>query len=184
MSDETPPQRYDLLMNCARATALCLAIGCGSESTGPAKPTSAQRAETAASVDKAGGYVDYRLGRHIDEVIKLGLPSSKQYMPDGLVLSVYRKDNIKEKIGEVTFTNITLYFGRTEELQMFRFSEAASAADCETVRTKLSDMYGMADPIEKGAYRWLGHELYATWKHSSVRGTSTCSVEFRATKMR
>lgn len=172
-------------MNCARATVFVCAIGCGGGSAGgPARPTSEQRIEIAEAIDAAGGFEDYSIGRPLGEVVNVGMASSKQYMPDGLALSVYRKSNIRAKIGDVVFSSIALYFGRTRELQMYRFTTKASAVDCETAKAKLTELFGMADPIGKGVYRWLGHEVLGSWQHAEVRGRPTCIVEFRATKMR
>jgi len=172
-------------MNCARATAFVFAFGCAGDSqVGLDRPSADQRVEIAKAIDEAGGFEDYSIGRPLSEVVNVGMASSKQYMPDGLVLSVYRKSNIKAKIGDVVFTSIALYFGRTEELQMYRFTTKVAAADCETAKGKLSELFGMADPIGKGVYRWLGHDVLGTWQHADVRGRPTCIVEFRATKMR
>ena len=172
-------------MNSARATVLSLTIGCAIGDGKPARPSDQQRAETAKLIDEAGGFEGFKIGRPLDEVVNIGAASSKQYMPDGLVLSVYRKSNISQKIGDVKFTSVALYFGRTSELQMYRFSAQATAAECDSSKEKLTDMFGMADPIDGGtSYRWLGHDLFGTWQHATVRGKSTCSVEFRATKMR
>lgn len=172
-------------MNCARATVLSLLIGCAGEAGTPDRPSDQQRATTAGLIDEAGGFEGFTIGRHLDEVVNVGASSSEQYMPDGLVLSVYRKSNIGQKIGDVKFRNVALYFGRTDELQMYRFSDEASAADCGTAKQKLTEMFGMADPIDGGAsYRWLGHTLFGTWQYANVRGKPTCIVEFRATKMR
>ena len=172
-------------MNCARATILSLAIGCASDSATPARPTDSQLAETARRIDDAGGYEGFKIGRHRDEVVNVGVSSSQQYMPDGLALSVYRKSNIAQKIGDVTFTSVALYFGRTNELQMYRFSTEASATECDSAKKKLVELFGTADPIDQGtSYRWLGHNLFSTWQHANVRGKSTCIVEFRATQMR
>jgi len=176
---------YGLLMNCARATVLTLAIGCaGDEAVGPARPTPEQRAQIAEVIDEAGGFEDYTIGRHLSEVVNVGAPSAKHYMPDGLALNVYRKSNLGVKVGDVVFSSMALYFGRTDELQMYRLTTETSAAECETAKVKLSEAFGMADPIGKGVYRWLGHTVFGTWQHTDVRGKPTCIIEFRATKMR
>lgn len=167
-----------------RSVAAFTLVACGSESSGPPVPDRAQRLETARLIDEQQGFEDFTIGRSIREVVNTGKPDSYEYVGGGVKLSVYRKANVKVKIGDVAFTRTALYFGRTNELQMYRLYEPTDRATCESAAQKLSEMWGLGAPKGPDALRWLGHEVMATWEHVPVRKRPTCFVEVRAVDMR
>jgi len=160
---------------------------------------------TAEAIDTARGFERFTIGQHITKVVNIGKPSSYEYFGEGVKLAVYRKPRVKIKVGDIAFKNVTMYFGRTRELQMFRLSYSAQEdhekaqksskavettsvvadhrAKCESALEKFNDLYGPGYPRGPSTFVWVGHDIQAKWELARVRGYPTCFIEVRATQM-
>ncbi len=175
MIGTSSPLRASLLL------AFAIAAGCGDDGTsGPPMPSRESRLETARKIDETRGFEVFTIGKHLDKVVNVGKPDSYVYIDGGVKLAVFRKTSTKVKVGDVAFTKVSLFFGRTEEMQMYQLSEPASRADCDTAAAKFTDLWGEGTPKGWNKKVWVGHEIQATWEHATVRGTPTCYIEVRA----
>jgi hypothetical protein len=105
--------------------SLFLTLGCGNGGpSGPPIPSKAERLKTAEVMDEMRGFDPYFIGTPLSKVVNVGKPDSYVYTKTGVKLSAYRKTNSQVKIGGTIFKNMSLYFGRSQEMQMYRFTRS------------------------------------------------------------
>ncbi len=147
-------------------TSLLLTFGCGSgEPSGPPVPSKAERLKTAEVIDQMRGYDPYFIGTPLNKVVNVGKPESYVYTDTGVKLSAYRKTTIEVKVGDMIFENMALYFGRSQEMQMYRFTRSleqditkARAEARKKARTKPEEASDEGDEAEKLAALQLTHK--------------------------
>jgi len=164
------------------ATTIALVLSaCGGDTpAGPPIPDKDARIETAKLIDDLKGFEKFTIGQHLRKVVNVGKPDSYEYVGDGVKLAAYRKARVKVKVGEVAFEKVTLYFGKTNELQMYKLYQPTDRPTCDTAKTKFDELFGPGYPKNANKYTWTGFEVMATWEHVTVRGTPTCYMEVRA----
>ena len=109
----------------ALLASLFLTLGCGGdEPTGPPVPSKEERLKTAEIMDEMRGFEPYFIGTPLNKVVNVGKPESYVYTETGVKLSTYKKSTIEVKIGDMIFENMSLYFGRSKEMQMYRFTRS------------------------------------------------------------
>ena len=116
-----------------------LAAACGPDGPQmPPVPTPEQRLEVAERIDETQGFDPFIIGMPLSKVINVGKPDSYVYVDDGVKLSAYRKANVAVKIGGTPFPEVSLFFGKSNEMQMYRFSRAMSH-DIDDARAKAKE---------------------------------------------
>ncbi|MBO86460.1 MAG: hypothetical protein CL927_13980 [Deltaproteobacteria bacterium] len=90
----------------------------------PPVPSAEERLETAKLIDEARGFDPFLIGMPLSKVVNVGKPDSYLYVENGVRLSTYRKTRMIVKIGGTNFPDISLFFGKAKEMQMYRFSRS------------------------------------------------------------
>lgn len=171
---------------CAALVLSPLAMGgCGDDdSTGPPVPDREARLETAKLIDATPGFDPFLIGTHLSKMVNVGKPDAYEFFDGGIKLAVYRRARVKVKVGDVGFEKVSLYFGKTDELQMYRLYQPTDRAECESALDGFADLFGQPNPFNSDRFHWTGHKAQATWEYTTIRGTPTCFVEVRAVHFR
>ena len=90
----------------------------------PPVPSAEERLETAKLIDETRGFDPFIIGMPLSKVVNVGKPDSYLYVENGVRLSAYRKTRTVVKIGGTNFPDISLYFGKAKEMQMYRFTRS------------------------------------------------------------
>jgi len=167
------------------ALATLLAIGCRDDKPqGPPVPSRSERLATAEAIDTARGFGDFTIGQPKGKLVNVGHPDSYEYFDGGVKLSVFRKARVKVKVGDVDFRKLALYFGRTNEMQMYRLYSESDRTECDTAKANFDALFGPGFPKAANRFEWVGHEIQARWEHSQKAGKSLCFMEVRAVTLR
>lgn len=113
-----------------------LAAACGPDGPEmPPVPSPEVRLEVAQRIDETKGFDPFIIGMPLSKVVNVGKPDSYVYVDNGVKLSAYRKANVAVKVGGTPFPEVSLFFGKSNEMQMYRFSRALSH-DIDDARAK------------------------------------------------
>lgn len=141
--------------------ALLLGVACGAEGPPPPiYPDEAQKAETAAKVDEAGGHPQGPIGVERWRFTNIGMPKGTSFLPTGEQLTIYQKATEAVKLGDVEFNDVRLFFDRHERLAMFEaVRRGATEDECRSAGVALTLAYGLGEPITPTYYRWAGTKV-------------------------
>ena len=157
-----------------------LSAGCGDEeNSGPPVPSREERLETAEKIDASLGFDAFKIGTPLNKVVNVGKPDSYVYVDDGVRLAAYHKTSTKVKVGGTFFQKVSLYFGKSSEMQMYRMSRSLTEdieADRKAQREKAASNDETVDEAARLAELTESHEAncqsaYGKFEEVWGRGT-------------